>query len=94
MPIELKKSVRFGRPSPPTSLGEKISFFGKVFLFPPFMKLTKNFSIFLKRFLIGGGNTAARCVNLDSEQVFAILALPKCDVLHNVSPFVGFFPCT
>ena len=56
MPIELKKSVRLGSPNPPVSLGENINFFGNIHLFPPFMKVSKNFSISLRSFLTGGGD--------------------------------------
>ena len=46
IPIELKKSLRFGSPSPPFSLLEKIISFGIVALLLPFMKDVKNFSFF------------------------------------------------
>ena len=81
IPIELKNSVKFGNPKPPVSFGEKINFCGNILLLPPFTKFTKNFSISLSSFFCGGGITAAKCVNLDSKQVLAILTLPKCDVL-------------
>ena len=81
IPIELKNSVKFGNPRPPVSFGEKINFCGKMLLLPPFTKFTKNFSISLSSFLVGGGITAARCVNLESKQVLAMLTLPKCEVL-------------
>ena len=81
IPMELKNSVKFGSPKPPISLGEKISFFGNMHLFPPFMKVSKNFSMSFSSFLTGGGITAARCVNFDNKHVLAIFTLPKCDVL-------------
>ena len=77
IPIELKNSVRFGNPRPPFSFGEKMIFWEKMLLFPPFMKVAKNFSISLSNFFVGGGITAAKCVNLDSRQVLAILTFPK-----------------
>ena len=79
IPIELKNSVKFGSPRPPVSLGENMSFFGNIHLFPPFMKVSKNFSISLSNFLTGDAITAARCVKFDSKHVLAILTLPKCD---------------
>ena len=51
IPIELKKSVKFGSPRPPVSLGGKYDFFGNIHLFPPFMKVSKKLFYFLKEFL-------------------------------------------
>ena len=50
IPMELKNSVKFGRPNPPISLGQKINFFGNMHLFPPFMKFSKNFSMSFSNF--------------------------------------------
>ena len=77
IPIELKKSLRFGSPSPPFSLLEKMMSFGIVGLLQPFMKDVKNFSIFFIRLGFGGGITAAMWVNFAIRQVFAMFALPK-----------------